>query len=199
MNKAIHPAQFPSYGFFGYAAQLHSADVDQGASRVEALPAAQHFLVTGSKRASGFQTRCEVPAMGSVREAAEVVEPKASAPAAPAVPDVPGTPKHSVTTPWTCRGWVGLASVGRRKAATFSVTRCCHQSCGNDAMQRTCRYSGAARAKEGYAAMHSKFAAVQYIRVTFTVNPIDMSWVYVDRLDDELAYPPEDPSTASKA
>ena len=30
--------------------------------------------------------------MGSVREAAEVVEPKASAPAAPAVPDVPGTP-----------------------------------------------------------------------------------------------------------
>ena len=40
--------------------------------------------------------------MGSVRETAEVVEPKASARAAPAVPNVPGTP--AVAEPLDARG-----------------------------------------------------------------------------------------------
>ena len=136
MNKAIHPAQFPSYGFFGYAAQLHSADLDQGAINII------------SKNLSKIGK---------------------------------GAYPSGILTITRCPVWQGL------------------HAGGNDAMQRTCRYSGAARAKEGYAAMHSKLSAVQYIRVTFTVNPIDMSWVYVDWLDDELAYPPEDLSTASKA
>ena len=61
---------------------------------------------------------------------------------------------------------------------------------GNDMLQRQCRYAGAARGKEGYAAMHSAFASVQYITVTFNLNPSDLTWIKVTELDNDLAHGP---------
>ena len=69
---------------------------------------------------------------------------------------------------------------------------------GNDAIQRSCRYAGAARGKGGYEAMHSRFASVQYITVTFNISPSDMTWIYVNQLDNDLANPPRDPSPISQ-
>ena len=62
---------------------------------------------------------------------------------------------------------------------------------GNDQLQRQCRYSGAARGKEGYAAMHSAFASLQYVTVTFNLNPSDLSWISVNELDNDLAHGPK--------
>ena len=59
---------------------------------------------------------------------------------------------------------------------------------GNDQLQRQCRYAGAARGKEGYAAMHSAFASVQFVTVTFNLNPSDLSWLSVNELDKDLAH-----------
>ena len=61
---------------------------------------------------------------------------------------------------------------------------------GNVMLQRQCRYFGAARGKEGYAAMHSAFASVQYITVTFNLNPSDLTWIHVNELDNDLAHGP---------
>ena len=55
-------------------------------------------------------------------------------------------------------------------------------------LQRQCRYAGAARGKEGYAAMHSAFASVQFVTVTFNLNPSDLSWLSVTELDKDLAH-----------
>ena len=72
------------------------------------------------------------------------------------------------------------------------ITRCRTwqrlQAGGNDAMQRTCRYAGAARGKAGHAAMHSNYAAVSHITVTFDVNRNDMNWISVTKPDEELAH-----------
>ena len=55
-------------------------------------------------------------------------------------------------------------------------------------MQRTCRYAGAARGKEGYAAMRSHYAAVSHITVTFEVNRQDMHWISMTKPDQALAH-----------
>ena len=79
-------------------------------------------------------------------------------------------------------------------AGVLTVTRCPvwerMNAGGNDMLQRQCRYSGAARGKEGYAAMHSAFAPVQYVTVTFNLNPSDLSWISVTDLDNDLAHGP---------
>ena len=61
-------------------------------------------------------------------------------------------------------------------------------------MQRTCRYVGAARGKAGSAAMHSSFAAVAYVTVTFDVNHTDMRWQRITQPEQELAHRTSKPS-----
>ena len=54
-------------------------------------------------------------------------------------------------------------------------------------MQRTCRNAGAALGTAGCAAMHSNYAAMSHITVTFDVNRTDMTWLTVTKPDEELA------------
>ena len=90
-----------------------------------------------------------------------------------------------------------LNKIGKSQypAGVLTFTRCPvwerMNAGGNDQLQRQCRYSGAARGKEGYAAMHSAFASVQYVTVTFNLNPSDLSWISVNELDNDLAHGPK--------
>ena len=89
-----------------------------------------------------------------------------------------------------------LNKIGKSQypAGVLTITRCPvwerTNAGGNDQLQRQCRYSGAARGKEGYAAMHSAFAFVQWVTVTFNLNPADLSWISVTELDNDLARGP---------
>ena len=90
-----------------------------------------------------------------------------------------------------------LNKIGKSQypAGVLTFTRCPvwerMNAGGNDQLQRQCRYSGAARGKEGYAAMHSAFASLQYVTVTFNLNPSDLSWISVNELDNDLAHGPK--------
>ena len=87
-----------------------------------------------------------------------------------------------------------LNKIGKSQypAGVLTITRCPvwerMNAGGNDQLQRQCRYAGAARGKEGYAAMHSAFASVQFVTVTFNLNPSDLSWLSVTDLDKDLAH-----------
>ena len=119
------PAQYPSYGFFGYASQISSQELT-------------HHAVDVCTRNLNKIGKSQYPA--------------------------------GVLTITRCPVWERM------------------NAGGNDQLQRQCRYAGAARGKEGYAAMHSAFASVQFVTVTFNLNPSDLSWLSVTELDKDLAH-----------
>ena len=65
---------------------------------------------------------------------------------------------------------------------------------GNDALQRGCRYKGSARGKEGFAAMHSAFASVQFVAMTISLTPSDLHWTHITEPDQDFANIGSNPS-----
>ena len=76
-------------------------------------------------------------------------------------------------------------------SGVLTVSRCPTQerfgAGGNDALQRLCRYAGCARGKEGYSAVHSAYASVQFVVRTTNLNPSDLTWLQIVEADKPWA------------
>ena len=119
-----NPTQYPSYGFFGYAAQLQSNSLHQ---EPIAITTNNLFKIGKGQLPCGILTILKGPTWQKFHAG------------------------------------------------------------GNDALQRACRWNGSCRGKEGFAAMHSAYASVQYITVTVSLTNSDLTWVKVTEPDQDLA------------